>query len=414
MKINNINAIVVGILLLIVGCSPTVQEEKTPELISGEWRAEMELKDGIFMPFNVSIEKTNQEVTFSFKNGEEILPTSDVVVNGDSVFVKTAIFDSEFKLKIENDSTLSGLWFNYYKSEDYAISVVFRRGETFRFKKDATTSARLDKKYEVVFSPGLKDEYKAIGLFTQNGPEITGSFATETGDYRYLEGQLIDQTLYLSTFDGSHAFLFIAEIDDSIIDGTFYSGTHFKEPFSGKVNESATLKDPDSLTFLKDGYTKINFEFENIKGDTVRLTDAVFDNKVVLLQIMGSWCPNCMDESVYFKQLYERYNAEGLEVVSLAFERAKTKEKSMENLRRMQEKLQLPYTILLAGETREDKAPEKLPMFNHIMSYPTSIIIDKNGNILSIHTGFYGPSTGSYFDRYVEKMNQKIKAALNN
>lgn len=412
MENNSIKASIVGIVLLAVGCSPSVKEEKTPELISGEWRAEMELKDGVFMPFNVSIEKTNQAVTFSFKNGEEILPTSDVVVNGDSVFVKTAIFDSEFKLKIENDNTLSGLWYNYYKAEDYSIAVIFRRGETFRFKKDVTTSAELDKKYEVVFSPGLEDEYKAIGLFTQNGTEVTGSFATETGDYRYLEGQLIDQTLYLSTFDGSHAFLFISSINDSIIDGTFYSGTHFEEPFSGKINESATLKDPDSLTFLKDGYSKINFEFENLEGDTVRLTDARFENKVVLLQIMGSWCPNCMDESVFFKQLYEQYNTKGLEVVGLAFERAKTKKKSLENLQRMQDKLQLPYTILLAGETREDQAADKLPMLNHIMSYPTSILIDKNGNILSIQTGFYGPSTGSYFDRYVEKMNQKIKEAL--
>ena len=78
----------------------------------------------------------------------------------------------------------------------------------------------------------------------------------------------------------------------------------------------------------------------------------------------------------------------------------------------MQEKLQLPYSILLAGETREVNAADQLPMLNHIMSYPTSILIGKNGDILSIHTGFYGPSTGSYYDRYVEKMNQKIKEAL--
>jgi thiol-disulfide isomerase/thioredoxin len=409
---NSIKISIVVLALLLIGCSTANQEVKTPELVSGKWRAEMELKEGIKMPFNVSITRENETITFSFKNGEEILPTSDVVIKEDSIFVKTAIFDSEFKLKIINDSTLSGLWYNYYKSPDYAIAVTFTRGDTFRFKENAATTAQLAKKYEVTFGPGTKDEYKAIGLFEQNGTQISGSFATETGDYRFLEGQLIGETLYLSTFDGSHAFLFTAAVEDSILDGTFYSGSHYQESFSGVINDSITLKDPDLLTFLKDGYSRIYFEFENLKGDTVKLTDERFENKVVLLQIMGSWCPNCMDESIFFKQLHEQYYAEGLEVVALAFERAKTKEKSLENLNRMQEKLQLPYSILLAGETRAVNAADKLPMLNHIMSYPTSILIGKSGDILSIHTGFYGPSTGSYYDRYVENMNQKIKEAL--
>tara|TARA_R110002049_G_scaffold98598_7_gene240057 strand:+ start:2291 stop:3535 length:1245 start_codon:yes stop_codon:yes gene_type:complete len=408
----SIKTLSVALLFGLFGCSQS-KEEVIPTLSAGEWRAEMELKEGIKMPFNVSISKENESVIFSFKNGEETLPTSDAVIKADSVFVKTAIFDSEFKLKIENDSTLSGLWYNYYKSPDYALAVTFKHGEEFRFKENATTTAELARKYEVTFSSGTEDEYKAIGLFEQNGSQVSGSFATETGDYRYLEGQLIDQTLYLSTFDGSHAFLFIAAVEDSIMDGTFYSGNHYQESFSGVINDSITLKDPDSLTFLKEDYSRIYFEFENLKGDTtVKLTDERFENKVVLLQIMGSWCPNCMDESVFFKQLHEQYYAEGLEVVALAFERAKTKEKSLENLNRMQEKLQLPYPILLAGETRAVNAADKLPMLNHIMSYPTSILIGKNGDILSIHTGFYGPSTGSYYDRYVEKMNQKIKEAL--
>lgn len=412
MENKSIKENIIGLALLLVGCSPSIQEVKIPELVSGEWRAEMELKEGVFMPFNVSIDKNDKTVTFSFKNGEEILPTSDVIIKDDSVFVKTAIFDSEFKLKIENDSTLSGLWYNYYKADDYTIPVTFKRGETFRFKENPTTTIQLAKKYEVTFSQGLEDEYKAIGLFTQNGTQVSGSFATETGDYRYLEGQLIGETLYLSTFDGSHAFLFTAAVEDSIMDGLFYSGTHFEESFSGIINDSITLKDPDSLTYLKEDYSRIYFKFESITGDTIKLTDERFENKVVLLQIMGSWCPNCMDESVFFKQLHAQYYSEGLEVVALAFERAKTKEKSLENLKRMQEKLQLPYSILLAGETRDDNAADKLPMLNHIMSYPTSILIGKNGDVLSIHTGFYGPSTGSYFDRYIEKMNQKIKEAL--
>ncbi len=403
---------IAALLIGFSACNQAEKQENRPILSEGNWRATMELKEGIDMPFNVSIIKEKDSFIFQFENGEEQLPTSDVTIREDSIFIKTAIFDSEFKLKIEDDSTLSGLWYNYYKSADYTLPVQFKKGETFRFESNPTTNVQLAKKYEVTFGAGTDNAYKAIGLFEQKGSKVIGSFATETGDYRYLEGQLINQTLYLSTFDGSHAFLFIAAVEDSLIDGTFYSGSHYKESFSGMINESASLKDPDSLTYLNEGYSRMYFEFENLNGDTVKLTDEQFEDKVVLLQIMGSWCPNCMDESIFFKQLHEQYSQKGLKVVALAFERAKTKEKSLENLNRMQERLQLPYSILLAGATRDDKAAEKLPMLNHIMSYPTSIIIGKNGDILSIHTGFYGPSTGSYYDRYVEKMNKKIQDAL--
>jgi hypothetical protein len=42
---------------------------------------------------------------------------------------------------------------------------------------------------------------------------------------------------------------------------------------------------------------------------------------------------------------------------------------------------------------------EKLPMLNHVLSYPTTIFIDKTGALRKIHTGFNGPGTG---DKYIE------------
>lgn len=399
-------------LLTLFACQPKEKTSSSPTLKSGEWRVEMTLKEGVILPFNSTITKSGESYLFTIKNGEESIETTDVKVVNDSVFIKTAIFDSEFKLKIDGDSLLSGKWFNYYKSDDYTIDVKFTRGESHRFESTADAAMELAPKYEVSFSPGTEDEYKAIGLFQQKGNQVQGSFATETGDYRYLEGQLIGQTLYLSTFDGSHAFLFIAAVEDSIIDGTFYSGTHYSEPFSGKINDAATLKNPDSLTFIKEGYESLSFSFENLKGDSISLTDNQFKNKVVLVQIMGSWCPNCMDESMLFKQFYNEYNSQGLEVIALAFERAKTKEKSMNNLQRMQNKLQLPYEVLIAGETRNDNAVDKLPMLNHIMSYPTAILLNKKGEIVSIHTGFYGPGTGNYYEEYVKETRVKIERLL--
>ena len=129
---------------------------------------------------------------------------------------------------------------------------------------------------------------------------------------------------------------------------------------------------------------------------------------------MGSWCPNCLDETRYLKELYEQYNPQGLEIIAIAFERTKNKEKALNNIARLKERTGAQYEFLLGGATRDDKAAEKLPMLNHIMSYPTAIFIDKMGKIRRIHTGFYGPSTGVYYEDFTKETEDLVENLLNN
>ena len=65
----------------------------------------------------------------------------------------------------------------------------------------------------------------------------------------------------------------------------------------------------------------------------------------------------------------------------------------------MIDKFDIPYPILLAqyGSTDKETFLEKIPMLENIISYPTTIIIDKTGKVNSIHTGFNGLNTVLYF-----------------
>jgi thiol-disulfide isomerase/thioredoxin len=116
---------------------------------------------------------------------------------------------------------------------------------------------------------------------------------------------------------------------------------------------------------------------------------------------MGTWCPNCLDESKYYTKFFAANKDKDFEIVALAFEYAKTPEKAFKSISRLREKLNIEYPILLAqyGTSDKAKAQEKLPMLNHVLSYPTSIFIDKTGKVRKIHTGFNGPATG---DKYTE------------
>jgi peroxiredoxin len=209
-------------------------------------------------------------------------------------------------------------------------------------------------------------------------------------------------TMRLSTFDGAHAFLFTAKVTDSTMEGTFYSGNHWKEPFVAKRNANYELPSAIDLTFLKEGYNSVEFSFPDATGNIVSLKDERFKDKVVIVQIMGTWCPNCLDESKYYADFYNKNKDKGIEIVALAFEYAKSKEIAFNRINRLKSKIGIDYAVLLAqyGTSDKKKAQEKLPMLNHILSYPTSIFIDKTGKVRKIHTGFNGPATGEKYKEF--------------
>jgi len=51
-------------------------------------------------------------------------------------------------------------------------------------------------------------------------------------------------------------------------------------------------------------------------------------------------------------------------------------------------------------------------MLNKVMAFPTTIYIDKKGNVRKIYTGFYGPATGENYLKYQEETNRFIEKLL--
>jgi len=281
------------------------------------------------------------------------------------------------------------------------LSVTYDQSE--RFLDVRPTSANVSGVWQMQFIEADGARFVGKGIFNQEGNKITGTIRTETGDYRFLEGVVSGNQLKFSAFDGAHAFLFTAKLalDGNAFKGEFYSGNHYKAIFRGKRNPDYELRDEDELTFLKEGYESIEFSFPDLAGNMVSLSDEQFQDEVVIVQIMGSWCPNCLDESKYYNEYFKKNPSDDLEFVALAFEYAKTEEKAFASLRRLKNRTGIEYPILLAqyGSSSKEEAQKKLPMLNHVLSYPTTIFIDKKGKVRKIHTGFNGPATG---EKYVE------------
>lgn len=388
-------------------------------LKKGTWRGVLTLsekKNEIILPFNFDVSYYKNKIILTVRNAEEKITVNDIKIQHDSVFIKMPLFDSEFKTVLKND-TLRGVWINYNKKEKNTIPFEAYYNDTRRFVTDKTSTIDFGGKYEVTFDAGKESEYKAVGIFAQVGNKLTGTFLTETGDYRYLEGSVQNNNMALSCFDGSHAFLFFANSPktsgkaDSLSGEAFYgiSGT---EKWTAVRNESFELKDPESITYLKNPDEKVYFSFPNLNGQTVSLTDERFKNKVVIIQLMGTWCPNCMDETAYLAQVYKQYKSKGLEIVALAYERTTDFEKAKNNVIRAKKKFNADYEFLITGLNGATKASESMPFLNKVSAFPTTLILDRKHRVKSIYTGYNGPATGKAYENYKAKTESLLQQLL--
>ena len=154
------------------------------------------------------------------------------------------------------------------------------------------------------------------------------------------------------------------------------------------------------------------FTFPDLNGHNVSLDDERFTGKPVIIQIMGSWCPNCADETSFLAGLHKRYRNDGLEIVALAYENTDNFNKAVERVKKHRLHFGAEYDFLIAGNADKKKASKTLPMLNHIISYPTTIFIDRTGRVRRIYTGFYGPGTGKKYHDFVADVHSLVGVLL--
>ena len=396
--------------MLLTGCF--AKKESLETLKTGIWRATVEIQ-GKEVPFNFEVKSNNaNDIAIYLINAEERLLLDEVEIKGDSVDIALHIFDANIKAMIKGDS-LKGLFIKNF-AQNYRLPFKAVHGQLYRFPRGTNQLEIPDfsGKYEVKFVHE-KDTTPAIGIFNQVRDSVTGTFLTPTGDYRFLQGNVADGTLQLSLFDGNYVYLFSAskQMDGTLI-GKYYSGKTLMESWTAVKNDNASLPDAEKLTYLKEGHERITFNFPDVDGNNVSLDDGKYKNKVVILQLFGTWCPNCMDETRFFSLWYDENKDRGVSIIGLAYERKPDFTYASTRVRKMIEKLNVSYDFVIAGTDDKAKASETLPMLNRVIAFPTTIFIGKDGKVKKIHTGFTGPSTGVYYEQFKEHFNATVNELL--
>ena len=209
---------------------------------------------------------------------------------------------------------------------------------------------------------------------------------------------------------GSHAFLFRAEVENDTIYGEFRSGNHYKSRWKAFRNDDFELADPYQMS--KAAGEPIDFSFPDVNGNPWRFAENTAQAKVKLINIMGTWCPNCKDELRFLKEIVEQYGTEEISVVSIAFEKYKDQREALSVMKKYKDVMGMDWPFLLGGSASKAEAAEKLPFIDTVYSFPTLLILDKNNRIADVHTGFYGPATNRYAtfkNEFKTRLDQLIK-----
>jgi thiol-disulfide isomerase/thioredoxin len=263
--------------------------------------------------------------------------------------------------------------------------------------------------YQVLFQGEDKvDDSTVAKLWSKDGVTY-GTFIAPDGDYGLLVGKPSGKGLQLSRFTGWQAIAMVIEPQGDTWTGTFYAA-HSAKPRRFILHERADLNvTPPAAkpTAMKAGKTEFVFSGLSLSGETVRNTDDRFKGKALIVDIMGTWCHNCLDEAPVLQKLQEQFGKDGLEIVGLSYEISDDPAVAKKNLQLYKDRFGLTYTLLFCGSLDDENVKKQLhSQLDNFFAYPTAIFIDKNHKVRSIHSGFKGPGTGEEFQAQIREFQE--------
>ena len=352
------------------------------------------------------------DVQWEIVNGVERIPI-EIKWGKDSTFKSSLpLFNTYFEGKKEK-GIVTGEWVDPTRTGDYRIPFQIVNNKIREF--DTKVHVPIHAKYKIVFEddtvPAILDMAAVREEFV-----VYGTVLTETGDYRYLQGEPFESNrFYLSAFDGTHLFYLAGQLVGNKIEGVFMSGKHYSAKFTGELDDKFELREADQLTWMKNPKEVLKLKLNSDVKTERSFGEKDWKGKVTLVQIMGTWCPNCTDESRFVKSMYEKYHTQGLEVVPVSFERGTDKQVAFTRINSQAKQMALPYPVYLGSgaDSPQKAAALVFAQLNHVMSFPTLILIGKDGKVKKVWTGFYGPGTGIHYTEHTKEIEDSLLLFLN-
>ncbi len=373
----------------------------------GQWRFELKTANAV-IPFIIEFKLVKSKYYGTLRNGKETIKLNDILIKNKRVIISLQTYEITLDMDQPKEGKMVGLLIRHNKNPKVETPVMAIHDIKDRFPEEKSKPLiDLNGRWAV----GLTDESDKIEagviVFDQKGNELNGSILTPTGDYRYMEGFVSGSEFEAASFDGVYNYLVRGTVDkDGKLVAQILSNT--KTKIEGKKDPKAELPDAYKQTQVE----ALDFSFPDLTGKQVSLKDKKFKNKPVIIQFFGSWCPNCLDEMNYLIPWYNENRRRGIEIMALSFERSLDVAEAKKQLMKVQKSKKIPYTLLIAGSTSEDKPMDKLPGLKNFISFPTTVFLNKKHEVVKVHAGFTGPSTGEFYTKWKTEFNQTVNELL--
>ncbi|MCP4458553.1 MAG: TlpA family protein disulfide reductase [Cytophagales bacterium] len=359
-------------------------------------------------PFTFEITgRQDQAPIITLINGadRQVIEYSSIV--GDSIFIPLDPFDATLRARY-SDTEMVGIWKKNYQSSHVTFKASF--GEV-RFKTSSKSYPEIDSKWAIEFKPGTADKYPAVGLFEQEGNKVMGTLLTEVGDFRFFEGVLDGDSIKMSSFDGVHAFMLMGIQTDEGWEGEFYFEKSYSENWVATYDNDVEIADPFGMVVLDEVKHKPYYDLLGAGSGRNSIDVSKYAEKVVIIQVFGTWCPNSFDQTRFLVDWYKSKN-EAVEIVGSTYEPNYSKEYGLKRIADYKSNLGIPYDIYLGGQLSKAQAAFSFPFIDRINAFPTLVILDKNGYARYVHSYFNGPATGDYYTAFKNDLNRIVNELL--
>jgi thiol-disulfide isomerase/thioredoxin len=375
--------------------------------LAGLWDASVTVK-GLDVPFRFEISGDKSKISASFFNGDAKFASSSGTYANGALLLNWDYTASRLEATV-HDGVIDG---NYFRAGRDAKTVYPFHAK--RFAPSPLSSEEVPSIAGLWVIPTESDKGESAWQFIvrQAGPEVTAAILRIDGDTGALQGTFKNGKFVLSHFSGARAAVFeVKLLADGSLDILQNGATKLTAIRSSEARAKGLPEpsDPSKHTSVKDPTKPFTFAFDDLNGNPVSNSDARFQGKVVLINIMGSWCPNCHDEAPFLSALYKKYHSQGLEIVALSFEEA-DQLKDPVRLRAFVKKYGIEYTVLKGGDW--EQAGQKLPQAANWNAWPTTFFIGRDGLVHGAHAGFPSSGSGELFTKAKEEFEAKVEKLL--
>jgi hypothetical protein len=338
-------------------------------------------------------------------NGEDRASLKAEVRN-DSLIIPMFGFDITLKMAIGKEK-MSGELIKHYRNQSYTFKAEY--GLPRYEIPEETNPVEVGSRWAMKVNAGQSSEYPAVGLFEQDGNRVSGTIMTKVSDYRFFEGKVEGNELVMSTFDGVHSFVLKGVYDEAsdTWSGELILDNGYAQKWEAKEDESAELPDPFEMVDLSGKNIKPDFEKLSALASQ-KIEAGTYDGKVLIIQLMGTWCANSQDQSWYLRDWYAENKNRDVEILAVNYEANYSPEYGNQRISTYKERLGLEYKMILGGRLSKTRAADPFPFMDQIEAFPTLVIIDKEGYARHVHSYFTGPATGEYYEDFDRRFNAII------